>query len=132
MQEGIHQFNLEKEDRSIRAERKADEAMRDVKDLRREILKIEADMLERLKENKQLSEHIRDMHVKQTDEMRRELSEFKLSVTEMLGKIQAAIDTGTANSKWHKTLIWFVFVEIFVLILGVVSTIVAKALIQVI
>jgi hypothetical protein len=119
------QLNLHEETKILEAKAVAEEARNDVKQLRSEFYEMKRETHGKIENVQRVAENIRDNHLAH---IAKDMNDFKLQVTEALGDLKVVLERQGGTSKLNKTLIWFVFAELFILVFGAISAIVIKAI----
>jgi predicted RNase H-like nuclease (RuvC/YqgF family) len=101
------------------------EAQDDVKQLRVEFYEMKKDTAARIDKVQMITENIRDNHL---EHLKCQMNDFKIETIKGLAEIKTSIEKNVVSTKMNKTLVWFVFVEIFILVAGGLSAIMVKAI----
>lgn len=123
--EKIAQLSTKDEQKILEAKYMAEEAQKDVKQLRVEIIDIKQEVNRRIDAVGSVVENIRDNHLAHLSS---DLNNFKVDVTKGLGGLEKLITENMTNSKWHKTIIWFLISQILVIAFGLISFVITKAI----
>lgn len=119
------QLTIQDEAKILEAKSMAKEAQDDVKQLRVEFYEMKKDTAQRIDKVQLIAENIRDNHL---EHLKCQMSDFKIETIKGLADIKTTIEKNVVSTKLNKTLVWFVFVELFVLVAGGLSAIMVKAI----
>jgi len=119
------QLNIQDQAKILEAKSIAVEAQNDVRQLRNEFYEMKKDTAKRIDKVQAITENIRD---NQLHTLQQDMTDFKIQTIECLGEIKTSLEKNVISTKLNKTLVWFVFVELFVLVAGGLSAIMVKAI----
>lgn len=119
------QLNIQDQAKILEAKSLAVEAQNDVKQLRCEFYEMKKDTAQRIDKVQAITENIRDNHL---EHLKCQMNDFKIETIKGLGEIKTSIEKNVVSTKLNKTLVWFVFVQLFVLVVGGISAIMVKAI----
>jgi hypothetical protein len=119
------QLNIQDQAKILEAKSIAVEAQDDVRQLRVKFYEMKKDTAQRIDKVQAITENIRDNHL---EHLKCQMNDFKIETIKGLADIKTTIEKNVVSTKMNKTLVWFVFVEIFVLVAGGLSAIMVKAI----
>lgn len=119
------QLTIQDEAKILEAKSMAKEAQDDVKQLRVEFYEMKKDTAQRIDKVQAITENIRDNHL---EHLKCQMNDFKIETIKGLADIKTTIEKNVVSTKLNKTLVWFVFIELFVLVAGGLSAIMVKAI----